>query len=266
MNKLEALHPVTLSGLKRLAKHRSKHDGIALTTAQNLVAKTLGFRNYHYARSAFNIKKLKLHPIEIRHRWEDDQTGAKGIETLIFCLYASLTELPIKRVGSLPRCEGMRRGSNKFIARYPASSRDSARMLASQIARTLQFVDASGLIPAHVRPSQELSRKANYHGVDHETFWQDPDTGFVLMVDEPYEVVAAKKEDEQNTERYKFCSTHGLDYEIPEWSGIYFPEGGCGCYLVSEQGYRKFLDLILKRLADYMPVITTANGNFISSD
>lgn len=114
-----------------------------------------------------------------------------------------------------------------------------------QVARTIQFMDATGLVPT----SQEIygrptfSRSQRLPGQDHATTWCDPDTGVLVLLDEPFGYV-----DEMHGKRKSWAKRHGYVVHRLDYQGTYRPGCGIVCDLVFPEEQKTFVQKVINRI------------------
>lgn len=71
------------------------------------------------------------------------------------------------------------------------ASRIASEDWITQVARTLRFMDLTGLVPSsrEIYGFQTFSKDQRLPGQDHATTWRDPVTKALVMLDEPYRFV-----------------------------------------------------------------------------
>ena len=128
-----------------------------------------------------------------------------------------------------------------------------------QVARTIQFMDATGLVPTseEIYGRQTYSKEQRLPGQDHATTWCDPDTGAMVLLDEPYGYVDEMYGDRKSWAKRQGFVVHRLDYQ-----GTYRPGCGIVCDLVFREEQKNFVQKVIdqiERLAS-LPEIQDSTG------
>ncbi|QEH81571.1 hypothetical protein EIK56_27185 [Sphingomonas sp. C8-2] len=227
----------TLDGIKRAAKKLGRDLSIPHHDALDRVAREVGYQNFVHATRTFpDHGQLKAAPprfaIEIHQFWADRKAGERGTEKLAMTLGQSLDDLV-----KAHQCEGFLGGTEVhdgrlLIGHGRADDRDHARMWVCRLARTLQFMEATGLKPSASRRGFPKSQWSNrLPGADHDHHWYHPGTRSFYLTDEPYPGAGAKM---YAAERAAWCDTHGYDVIASPWRSIYGL--GTELYLVAKRG------------------------------
>lgn len=241
--------PKTVDGVKRLAKRLRQQQGLRHARALDQAAQIAGFDNFiHAVRQlpatalAPNVRPADLSPPGIESRvtvgWRDREAGGSGMETATVRLSRSLDQLitpsllrKAARLGDLRRVN-----EQHLAARTLGRSRMAARRDACQAARTLQFMDATGLRPSmsrrRVYPFGDYGKAIP--GMDHPTTWYDPRAKAHLIADEPY-----RSGPDQAERRAAWAEQYGYVIVRTSGWGMYYPDGGCELYLIADasKGY-----------------------------
>ncbi|NRG18654.1 DUF5623 domain-containing protein [Rhizobiales bacterium] len=232
----ELLAPRTLEGIKRLAKNISKETGQQHSRALDSAALCSGYQNFAHARRMLSrAHEPNVEPqtfIFITGYWYDHDTKEGGRETLKLRVSKPLEEIittaQLRVAAYLSRFR--RVSADHLVYRFQYISQQSARHFVCQAARALQFMDATGLKPSTSRKlNPNLHMGERLPGIDHSTVWRDPETGQIIVVDEPYGGGATWQQ-----ERDTWSRRHGWEIIKPSWSGIYFPDGGTEFYLLAD--------------------------------
>jgi len=229
------IRPTTLLGIKSYANDLKKALAIDHNAALQQAAKAGGFQNLAHARAVLlapMAAPVPRHITIITCHWKDRETKNTGTEGLAIDLATPL--------GNMVTVEQMKRhpllydffvyDMKQLVAENLLSSQDSARRTICQVARILQFMDATGL-----RPSQSHSRiypgntsKNRIPGANHTRAWFDPATRAFLMTDEPY-VEAIER---RMHERVQWADQHRYQVLKTKWQGMYAPDVGSRLFLV----------------------------------
>ncbi|OGU21767.1 MAG: hypothetical protein A2580_18130 [Hydrogenophilales bacterium RIFOXYD1_FULL_62_11] len=242
--------PSTLDGLKRQAKtlRRSNAD---LTHAEALdrVARMMGFNNYPDAQRRLSLVAPRPTPVYeafLSAYWRERTTARPrpmGLETLRVQLSKPLASLLSRHeVDSARNLEHFRLVEEDHLERRGDLMLDQidVRHSLGRSARTLLFLQATGLRPATTRAQRKAWGADPLPERDHYSFWIDPSTNGVVMLDEPYPHVDVQA-------RAKWAAARGMQILAPDWDGLYSP-GNSKPYLVGKDGE------LLKRLAAALEV------------
>jgi hypothetical protein len=226
--------PSTLEGISRLAKTIKRKQGISHHEALEVAAVRAGFQNHRHAQHTLQTKSLVVagHTIYLTSYWKDKDTKEYGRETLPLRIRRPLAELlkpaQLKQNSRLSvfRFEG----PDHLAIRHLMRSQENARDRVCEAARTLQFMEATGLKPSgSSRAYPQSSPVFSIPGMDHASVWYDPSSKRYLLMDEPYEMAA----DAKQRERQAWAIQHNFKVALSEWPGMYNPEGGSRLYLIS---------------------------------
>lgn len=263
----EVIHPSTIDGIKRYAKQIKAAQGLKHAAALDAAARAGGFQNYAHAHRQLgaNAEPAVGSQIYISVSWQVRETKEHGEETLPLRLSMPLDQL-VKpaHLKEARHLIGFRLSATDHLTRDKlAASRSDARRQACAAARTLTFMEATGL-----RPSGSASRvypRGNFAnavpGRDHTSAWYDPTAKAYVFVDEPY----ARAVERITEERLAWARHHGWDIVKSKWGGMYFPDGGCELYLAADKATGYSLAPILAALDALPPPIVEENWNGESS-
>ena len=259
--------PMSIAGLKALAKKIARVDSVPLHMAQDEIARRSGARNYAHFRYLFGIKQPRVAlttEIFLEQDWHDPEEGKSGRAVLKLPLSTQVEGLPCRGLGYLPRTRIRRRRANRFLLEaWSGDSECSAREDIVRVARTIQFVDATRLIPV-TAAAYGRTPAPRYQGLDHSTSWMDPQTNRVLHVDEPY--INPKGTCFSDFDEYgqKWCRENEYDWIRPFWGGMYRPEDWCDFILLAHSELGQPLRPIAEKLEFYYPAILRWTGDFIA--
>lgn len=177
----------TLNGIKRAAIKLKRRTGIKHNDALNQIAREAGFADYFAATVAYDdVPSHEGHAITIYEFWSDREAGTRGNESRIFLLPKPLGEIvkPHQLTGWLA---GSAISDLGLIGYGRSDSRAQARGEICRMARTLQFMAATGLKPSRGGRCYPKG-DPNYRppGADHDQGWYDPATRAFLLTEEPY--------------------------------------------------------------------------------
>ena len=259
----EPIRPSTLVGIKRYAKTVKASLGLKHTPALDAAAVAGGFQNFRHARRQLGggAWTTPSHMTYITTYWRDRETGESGQETLSVRLATPLDEL-VKpaHLRSARHFRGFRFAAADHLTRnLNTASQSDARRLVCAAARTLAFMEATGLrlSAGHSRAYPRGNVANAVPGKDHYSEWYDPATKVYVFVDEPY------SGDEQGIpeDRLAWARKHGWEIVRTSWAGMYYPEGDCALYLAADNQKGFSLAASLAALDSLPPPIVEANWN-----
>ena len=139
------------------------------------------------------------------------------------------------------------------------ASQSDARRLVCAAARTLAFMEATGLRPSagHSRAYPRGNAANAVPGKDHYSEWYDPAAKAYVFVDEPY----SGAEQGISDERLTWARKHDWEIVRTSWAGMYYPEGDCALYLAADKQKSYSLTAILAALDSLPPPIIEATWN-----
>ncbi|MFJ4392470.1 DUF5623 domain-containing protein [Pseudomonas soli] len=220
--------PSNLDGIKRQAKRieRVKKE-LTHLEALDLVAKRSGYESYQHARKLLRAgftTSLQF-SIFLSVYWRDSSTAPRsnGLEILEVKLPRPLLDFLSKRHCSY--AQGLKvffvESPDHLEMRSNADSQARAQELLKRAALSLQFLEATGLIPATTKAQYAVTEAATeLPSSDHISRWICPKTGGWLMLDEPYDHVAQPVEHER---RDAWVRANGFQWAKPSWQGLYNP-------------------------------------------
>lgn len=248
--KTDTIRPTSLVGIKKLAKQIKKTDGIPHQAALDLAARAASFANYQHAHRQLITEH---HTVYITAYWLSDD-GFRGRETLkietsrpVLCL-ATRSQFRATRGLSDMRLVA----DDHFVCDSLYPTRDSARRQACMAARTLQFINVTGLLPSREdrKRRRKVEKQARLPGMDHPSDWHDPVGNQYILVDEPYLAPEDRAE-----ERQQWARKYGWDLQVSTWAGMYYPHMTT-MYLACERGSGPGLARILATLQKAPPPVT----------
>lgn len=232
---IEHTQPTTLHGIKDLARDLKKAEGLQHAKALDQAAVRAGFQNFRHARNQLAGLTPQLprgtasapepvFPTWVTVAWSDIDTGARGRETCLVALsHPMKTLLSATQLAASHSLGAMfMAADDHLVSGQRAQGQVSARWQAAVAARTLQFIDATGLKPTASRhriyPEGRFANAAP--ATDHGIGWYDPETRTYLYTDEPYNgsvptVVA---------DREAWAERFGWRIAKPDWRGMHLPE------------------------------------------
>lgn len=150
------IRPSSIEGIKQLAKRFKKSDGIRHAPALDKASKAAGFENYKHALrqpgDRFTVSQSSA-VLYISVLWRDRTTKATGCEVLRTQIGKPLDDLvkPAHYKASRGLSTMRREGPDHLTDTYTASSQQAARETACEAARTIQFIEATGLVPSNAK-------------------------------------------------------------------------------------------------------------------
>lgn len=253
------IQPSSIEGIKQLAKRLKRADGIRHAVALDKASQAAGFQNYKHALRGLNDRALPpplLHELYVSVPWRDRASKATGREILKMLVSRPLDSLvSVAQYKAARALSSMRRESPDHIAdTYVASSQLRAREEACAAARTLQFIEVTGLIPSNAKRSFPRGQPQNrMPGSDHDTAWFDPIAKTYVRTNEPYSRTGV------TPEQQRWASQHGWAVVASPWKGMYRPDGGSSLFLASDTSKGYSLEPIILKLADAQAPIVVAN-------
>lgn len=256
-----SIRPSTLIGIKRYAKSIKISQGMKHAEALNAAAVASGFQNYTHALRSLDgeVGPTRGHLAYISVPWCIRETKESGQEVLTIHL-----KLPLDSLVKPAHLKAARHfGAFKFAApdhlcqERTSSSRSEARRSACAVARTVVFMETTGLRPSsgHSRAYPRGSFTNAVPGNDHTSEWYDPATKAYVFVDEPY----SRAVSDISPERLAWAEKHGWSIGLSRWAGMYNPEGGCELYLASDNAKGFDLKAALTALNALPPPMAEAN-------
>jgi hypothetical protein len=254
------IRPSSIQGIKQFAKRLKKADGIQHATALDKASKAAGFENYKHAlrRLDDTAPTRPTHELYISVPWRDRANNATGREILKMLVSRPLDALvtPAQSKAARGLIAMRREGPDHIADTYTASSQEAARKEACAAARTIQFIEATGLAPSKAKRSFPRGDFQNrMPGSDHDTAWFDPVAKAYIRVNEPY------SRGEITAEQQQWATHHGWALAASPWKGMYNPDGGCSLFLAADISKGYSLEPIISKLADAPAPIVVANWN-----
>lgn len=256
------IKPSTIDGVKRLANQLKKSENLPHAYALDAAARLAGYENYAHARRSIKVEQsagLPGYDLYIGVPWNDREIKTRGIEVLKIRTGSRLDD--IVRPSLYREARGlttMRRREVDYIEdSHVSHSQSRARRDACIAARSIEFMNATGLQPSKART--KMYPGGNYQnrmpGADHDSDWYDPAAKQHVAVTEPYAAAA-----EHRSERHAaWMAKHGWDIRKTRWGGIYNPDGGCELYLTADRSKGYSLAPLVERLDALPPPIVEEN-------
>lgn len=226
------VQPRTILGIKSLAKDIKKHQGIPHTKALDIAAQRAGYQNYAHAFHAIPCQQPRYLTF-ITAYWRD-ATYRGGRETIAIHLHRPWNQ------SITQRHFGLARGLKKFRGQSPdhvvsqqlVGEQWVARNLVCAAARTLLFIDATGLQPARFRTDRFVENWSRdpCPGMDHISSWIDARSRVMVLANEPYQGKYSQNADAQAA----WVTRKNLHLVRPNWRGMYRPDLGSHISLITE--------------------------------
>lgn len=233
----------TLAGLKSCAKKAQRERNIPLNQALDWVARQGGFECYVHALRHLPDRTPYAHSVTVIQHWWGYQSREGGDAEISVSLRHSLEDLvrPHHLTGYLGG--STIRGDAIVEREGQQRHEDETRWYIARIARTLQFMDATGLKPSSARkcyPNGEWDNRPPI--ADHDHCWFDPVEGVHVLTTEPY----PSRSEYRSAEQGDWETKHGWRTLHSAWEGIYAFD--TEFYLCCPQTYAATLRQRIKRL------------------
>ena len=254
---IATIRPSTVDGIKTLAKKIKRERSIPHMEALDLASRQAGYENFVHAKRklAADVSRLlgaggRSYPVYLVAHWQErpDQPGARrrfGREHFRVDLTRPLLDvIPRHRLTLARNLEGMKvEYSDHLEWVTDIQGQAEARRALAKAARTLQFMDATGLVPpsnqrerAPFRVLEDLPHR------DHTSRWIHPETSEWLLLDEPYHGM-------EEPGRFAWLESHGLSQLRTAWDGLYFPEMAKAHFIGPSMDFLRRIDLIAAKAA-----------------
>jgi hypothetical protein len=253
------IRPSSIEGIKQLAKRLKKADGVRHAIALDKASKAAGFENYKHALRKLDDGAGPTHPsheLYISVPWRDRTTNTTGREILKMRIGNPLGALVSPAQSKVARgLIAMRReGPDHIAGTYTAASQEAARREACAAARTIQFIEATGLVPSSANRSFPRGQIQNrMPGSDHDTAWFDPVAKAYIRANEPY------SRGDITADQQQWGDHHGWALAVSPWKGMYNPDGGSFLFLAADTSKGYSLEPIISKLADAPAPIVVAD-------
>ena len=254
---LDSIQPKTLAGIKSLARQLRVKHGLPQHDALRIASARAGFSNYKTALNYFGATTVGMtpvgHPLFISTWWRDEKTNASGRETLLIHTKTPYSELLTRR----------QRNHNRYLGWFKVEafdhisderwymSQSQARLHAAGAARTIVFIEATGLKPCGARLSVAAPRIDNGSGLpgrDHHAVWRDSQTGHLVLTDEPYKSRIEQVGPAFERERSLWARANGWNVIDVDWPGMYYPDFGSKLYVAAAEADGYDLPSLVKKL------------------
>lgn len=254
------IRPSTIDGIKQLAKKIRRERKISHTLALDEASRQAGYENLvHAKRQLTSLAAGRGFPVFLSIHWfvphlrndEPKPTGRRAGRE-IFCLRLArpLPEIVAKhRVGYGRGLHGFRMEYEDHLEhRTNVEGQSNARKLLLNAARSLRFMEATGLQPVSTARYNRISQKLDtMPGKDHMSDWFDPISEEYVCLDEPYRTAT----NSDLSKREHWLERHDLRMIAPAWEGIYYA-GACVPYIISQD--KALLERISDALAKVEPL------------
>lgn len=224
-------HFATLNGIKRAAIKLKRRTGMKHNEALEQIAREAGFTDYHAATVAYvAVPEVPGYAITIDEFWLDRSAGTRGKESRTFMLPKPLGDL-VKSHQLSGYLGGTKISELGLIGYGHSHSQAQARSEICRIARTLQFMAATGLKPSRggrCYPKSDQSYRPP--GADHDHGWYDPVTRSFLLTEEPY----PGRHQRSAEARKVWAAKHGWETVQSHWGSMY--GHGTELYLTAKAG------------------------------
>ncbi|WP_245315606.1 DUF5623 domain-containing protein [Bradyrhizobium neotropicale] len=256
------IRPSSIEGIKQLAKRFKKSDGIRYAAALDKAARVAGFQNYKHARRQGGDGFAGPRPSTVLYisvLWRDRTTKVTGCEVLPMQVDEPLDALvkPAQYKASRGLGRMRREGPDHLADTYTASSQEAAREAACEAARTIQFIEATRLVPSRAKRSFPRGQfQYRMPGSDHDAAWFDPAAKTFIRTNEPYTRGGVTSEQDE------WAARHGWAVAVSPWKGMYRPDDGTSLFLMADVSKGYSLAPLISRLAQApAPVVASAwNG------
>lgn len=248
----------SIEGIKQLARRFKKSDQIPHALALERASKAAGFGSFKHARRELGSSTTATKPsiaLYISAFWRDANTKAIGCEVLQVQLSTPLdTLLKPAQYRASRDLATMRRVANDHLEdTYRYRSQEGAREAACKAARTIQFMEVTGLVPSKAKRSFPRGDYQNrMPGSDHDMAWYDPTAKAYIRTNEPYARKAV------TAEQHLWAERHGWTVVASPWKGMYRPDGGSWLFLLADASKGYSLQTLLSRLAAAPPPIVAS--------
>lgn len=267
-----------LDEIGRIARLLKKQSPIQHALALDIAAKQLGYQNIRHAQNAAKTNPSLTRqsvltlpagfPITVGKYWVDRDLGVRGREILEVVLSRPLDE--ISSMSRLNLARGLQQlirfGASRFEMEYVSSSQIQARENLYLAARTLAFMDATGLQPSSGYRRALPAGQWSVPGEDHSSAWYDPATRRYLIADEPYQRDIRM----DMPKRMEWLERFGYVMQCPVWPGMYNPymdvDNGSRLHLITHATKGVDLDRVVSALNRLPPPIGNRPWGGVSAE
>ena len=253
LNKL--VRPTTIVGIKRLANQIKKAQTVKLHQALDSASQAAGFDNYKHAQKFADQTGRIAHsyPLYITKYWRDRDTYKIGRETQLIQLSKPL--LDICKKTELKSIRGLGRSrlvaTDHLVSDMLSYSQEFARGQICKSVRAIRFMEHTGLCPLKGHDEELDGIARELPDTDHATDWYDPQSGQLILIDEPYGPAP------NSNDRAKWAVKHEWHLQKAKWPGMYYPHS-CDLFAATaaNKGY-DFESLMRKIDAIPAPIVTS---------
>lgn len=246
------VQPTTIVGIKRRATQIKQQLGIKHTDALDLAARSANCDNFRHALRVLphGGNTATEHILFLTGYWRSPDDKTVGRETLQLKLSRPIldicSKLDLKQVRGFGKLRMV--AADHFVSDLLSKRQEYVRSALCKAARSLKFMEYTGLRPFHLRGRDYsvLVPSAKLPNTDHETDWQDPESGQFILIDEPYGGVP------DEGARQAWAREHGWHISKAEWPGMYFPYQ-CDLYVATQDNGSFDFDKLLAKI-NAMPV------------
>ena len=241
------IHPRTIAGLKTQARNLIHAEGLKRSAALDRVAAHNGFNNWKDLTRRF--EPAAAGPVAyLTAYWRATDRSGRGRETLTVALNRPLSEIVTRSdLRRLRHTDFRMEGPDHLVQREDVRFAESARADVLKMARTLRFMEATGMKPSsasrRIYPGGDYEKRPP--GADHSSAWYDPATKEHCLIDEPYEAAESRRRT-----RPEWARVHAWRVEKADWDGMYNPEGGARLWVAADARRGFPLDRILRDLSE----------------
>lgn len=264
MNGQTHITPKTEESLKRLAKRIARERGVPHMTALDIAARQAGAGSYHSFKKGLRDEggNEPAGSARITVYWSEYGPDRRhlissGVAEAEVRLPSPFREIfPRSGEWKSDRANTQHVGEGRFTAH--AGCRRQAFEWALRTARALQFMTATGLRKGRW-PAQgpwvklgggSYGQFAGVPGQDHASFYRDPATRRLLMINEPYASDTFWAEEQENWKEADLFNVRPLT-----WGSLYIAGGPIRSEMISLKGHGVDLDEVEARLAAFGPAM-----------
>lgn len=250
--------PSTLSGIKNLAKRIKVELKIPHTRALNVAAQQAGYENFNHARNTIDQEPTPLKMIYLTSYWRERDGNESGRITI---------GVPSSRpVGDYLKPHQVR-FSSRYIGGFKLeftdhleavhdASEDSVLENLGAAARTIQFMERTGLRPASRGFPKDIGGMfKGLPGLDHMSWWMEPGNPEKWVVlNEPY----------SHQDMEAWAKKNGI-YAAKAWGlGLYRAGQATTTIFTQSESYSKELLLTMSEIASNDDNVVRADGAYNS--
>ncbi|HVZ30135.1 MAG TPA: DUF5623 domain-containing protein [Asticcacaulis sp.] len=265
---LDSIQPKTVASIKRLARQLRSRDGILHHEALRIASMRAGFSNYRTALNYFGSTAAGTpfigYPLFISTWWRDEQSRASGRETLLIHTKTPYSELLNRRQQRQNRYLGWFKleAPDHMADERWYMSQTQARLHAAGAARTIAFIEATGLKPSGAKLRQAVPMfddDGGLPGRDHYAVWRDALTGHLILTDEPYKSRIEQTGPLFDRRRSEWAKRNSWKVLAVDWGGMYYPEFGSKLYVAAAEADGYNLSGLVRKLNRMKPPISSVN-------